>query len=446
MIRNEALLEAVAAIPVIDAHTHLVGGHLGARGLHDILLYHMAVSDLYAAGCPSGARLTEYPNAPSEDEALRRLAEAIPFLPLVENTSTSWMVRIILRDLYAWHEPITIDNWRRLDAMVRERAGDRSWHYEVLRRIGVRKLGTEWARREQGQDDAILEYALEWAFFTRCQWGEYDTPLYELERCWGRNPEPPTPIGPGGRPPVERAIVTLNDVHEALDSYVAHVPKDRIFAIATHLSTDIDYRVVEDVEMARALERRKHARAEERDIYASYVHEHLLAALEQDSNHLTLQFSLAAEPLPYETGSRISQRTLRQLGEMIGRHPGLKFQCFLASRHANQSLCTLCRELPNLSLSGFWWHNFVPDTIRQVLCERLDLLPLNKQIGFFSDAYCLEWVYGKLALVRSAIANVLADKIRDGQYDPELALRIARAILYDSPQSLLGFQPASTLT
>jgi hypothetical protein len=50
------LEQALAEVPRFDVHTHLVGGPLGARGLHDLLLYHMVVSDLYAAGCPSGAR------------------------------------------------------------------------------------------------------------------------------------------------------------------------------------------------------------------------------------------------------------------------------------------------------------------------------------------------------------------------------------------------------
>jgi hypothetical protein len=55
------LERALQEVPLLDVHTHLVGGKLGARGLHDILLYHMAISDLYAAGCPNGARLTEFP-------------------------------------------------------------------------------------------------------------------------------------------------------------------------------------------------------------------------------------------------------------------------------------------------------------------------------------------------------------------------------------------------
>lgn len=445
MSLEHELFEALGEITVIDTHTHLVGGALGARGLHDVLLYHMAVSDLYAAGCPSGARLTEFPGWPSREEASLRIEEALPFLPLVENTSTSWAIRIILRDLYEWHEPLTAGNWRRLDDSIQERSTDRAWQRDLLRRMRVRKIGTEWARREQGQDDDIFDYALEWAFFTRCQWGEYDTPLYELERCWEKSPEAPSPIGSGKRPEVKRSIASLDDIHEALASYVAHLTKIRLLSTATHLSTDLDYRVPTDVQMAAALTRRATAGPDERNIYAAYVHEHFLSALEKHAPHITFQFSLGAEPLPHETGSRIAQHTIAQLGDMISRHPGLKFQCFLSSRHANQSLCTMCRELPNFSLTGFWWHNFFPGAIRQVFEERLDMLPTNKHIGFFSDAYCLEWSYAKLVLVRRCMAEVFAQKIRMGHYDREMALRVARAILYDTPQTLLGFTPSPTL-
>src|SRR5271169_3776284 len=98
---------ALAAMPILDIHTHLVGGKLAARGLHDILLYHMVVSDLYAAGCPSGARLTEFPDWPDKAEAHQRIREALPYLPLIRNTSCHWGLRIILHELYAWDEPIT---------------------------------------------------------------------------------------------------------------------------------------------------------------------------------------------------------------------------------------------------------------------------------------------------------------------------------------------------
>ena len=432
---------ALGELPMLDIHTHLVGGKLGASGLHDVLLYHMVVSDLYAAGCPSGARLTQYPGWPTRKEAGTRILEALPFLRHIQNTSSWWGVRLILADLYDWREPITSDNWQKLDAQIRERADDRAWHHSVLDQLRIRRTGTEIARRGPGEDDDRLQYALEWGFFTRCQWGEFDTALYELERCWGRQPESPSPIGASGRPATERTIRTLDDVHAAMRHYLESIPLRRILSTATHLSTDIDFRPVTDVEMESALGRRAEAGVAERDIYASYVNEAFLAALEKRGKEIVFQFSFGAEPLPFETGSRLAQRTIAHLAKMMGQHPKLHFQCFLASRHANQSLCTLARELPNFSLAGYWWHNFFPDVIRQVMAERLDMLPANKQVGFFSDAYCVEWTYAKAVLVRKQLAKVLAERIQQGQYTRDEALGVARAILFESPQSLLGFIP-----
>lgn len=434
------LKDALAELPVFDVHTHLVGGTLGARGLHDILLYHMSASDLYAAGCPTGARLTPYPGRPDRKEAHARLREAIPYLKHARNTSMQWMVRIILRDLYGWDSPITASNWEELDAAIRERADDRGWAREIFDRIGVQRTCTEWTRREQGQDDDRLQYSLEWAFFARNQWGEFDTALYELERCWDEPVRPPTPIGGGNRPETKRTIRTVEDVHAAMDHVLRTIPYERIISYATMFSTDLSYRQVTPDEMAAALKRRDQAGPAERDTYASYLTELFLSGLEEHANTLVLQFSIAAEPLPFETASRLSQATIGQLAEIIARHPRLRFQCFLASRHSNQAFCTLARELPNLSLVGYWWHSFFPSAIRQMMEERLDMLPVNKQVGFFSDAYCAEWVYGKLVMARKVMAQVLARKVEQGQYSFDEAASIARSILFETPQAF-GMAP-----
>ena len=441
----EELCDELAQVPVIDVHTHLVGGRLGARGLHDIVLYHMAASDLYAAGCPTGARLTEYPGWPTKDEAHARIREALPYFKYVRNTSISWGIRMILADLYDWRDPIDEHNWQKLDDIIRQRADDRAWHRDILRRLNIRRSGTELSRRGGGEDDDALQYALEWAMFTRSRWGEYDTALYELEYTWGKPPGVAPTISAGARPPAERTVQSLADVHDAIEHYVNVIPYDQVLSTATTVSSDLDYRLVSDAEMEAAMARRNQASPAERDAYASYITEAFLTALEKKAGDRTVfQFAFGAEVLPYETGSRLSQKVIGQFAEIIARHPNLRFQCFLASRHANQALCTLCRELPNLSLVGCWWHNFFPSIIRQVLAERLEMLPVNKQIGFFSDAYCLEWVYGKMMIVRRCLAEVLADKIQQGQYTRADAITIAHEILYASPQSLLGFEPAVT--
>src|SRR5207253_1923734 len=104
---------------------------------------------------------------------------------------------------------------------------------------------------------------------------------------------------------------------------------DRVISTATGVSTDIDYRLPSDDEMTQALARRDVAGVADRDIYAAYIGEAFLTELEKRGDRILFQFSLGAEPLPYETGSRLSQRTIGQLAEMVGRHPRLNFQCFL---------------------------------------------------------------------------------------------------------------------
>ena len=437
----DSLEKALAELPILDVHTHLCGAKLAARGLHDILLYHMIVSDLYAAGCPSGARLAQFPNWATKEEAHQRIQEALPYLRFIQNTSGWWGVRIILRDLYNWNEPITPDNWRRLDDLIRERADDRAWARSILKRVNIQRTCAEYCRRGQGEGDDVLQYSLEWGMFMRTQWGEYDTAVYDLERTWGRAPEAPAPIGGGPRPPTDRVIKTLADVHAAIKHYVDSIPYEQVISTATGISTDIDYRLPSDAEMEKALKNRTQAGPAERDIYAAYIGEAFLSALEKRSGEIVFQFSFGAEPLPFETASRISQKTLAQLAEIVGRHPKLRFQCFVSSRHANQTLCTLCRELPNFSLAGFWWHNFFPAAIRHVMAERLDMVPVNKQVGFFSDAYVVEWAYAKVLIVRRQMAQVLGGKVDQGQYAFDEAVNVAREVLFETPRTLVGMTP-----
>lgn len=433
----DAVLEIVSQLPIVDAHTHLLEDRPAARGLDDIVLYHMAVSELYAAGAPHARRLTEFPGVPDEQERTDRLAAAVPFMQHVKNTSTSWGVRIILRDLYGWNEEVTESNWRRLHGLITERSADPAWPGEVLKRAGIVHAATEYARRGQVHNPMFF-YTLEWGFFTRCAWGAFDTPLVELERCVGSEPGVSAPIAAADesseKPP---QLTSISAIQDAIREYVGALPpKGVIRSTATHVSVDLDLRPVTDSQLTEALSRRDRASQEEQSIYASYVNEMLLSEMAELRPDLIFQFSYGAEPLPYETGSRTSDRSLRQIGEMIARHPKVNFQCFLASRYANQPLCTMSRELPNFSLAGYWWHNFFPAITSDVMDERLDMLPTNRFVGFFSDAYCVEWSYAKAVIVRRLLAEALAKRVERSQLDPHVAKDIASRILYDTPYQM----------
>ncbi len=436
------LFDGIGTIPILDVHTHLDADHLSARGLHDILLYHMVISDLASAGCPSRSRL---PEIPGEEEIEKRIEEAVAFLPYIRNTSLYWAMTRMLKDLYQWEKPIDINNWRLIDAIIKERSGDKTWEQNVMRLSGISRYSTELWRQKDGSRDDWLQYSLEWAFFTRSQWGVCDISLLELERAWNQDePSEPLPVTLGDQRPVfPKMIKTIEDVHDAIDHYVKCIPYEQIISTAQHFSTDINFHKVGETDMSTALLNRTNAGATERDIYASYILEAFLTRLAPYGENLIYHFSIGAEPLPYETGSKLRQETIFELADVFERHPGIRFQALLSSEHTNQSFCTLAREIPNLSLAGFWWHNFFPGTIRKIINERLDMLAVNKQVGFFSDAYCLEWAYAKSFMVRLQYAEVFAQKVNQGQYTLDDAFSIARAILFETPRDLVGMIPGN---
>ena len=408
--------EALTGFQWLDVHTHLDASHLGARGLHDVLLYHMVLSDLKSAGMEHNARLSEHPD---EAEVTQRIEAALPYLPAIGNTSCMWGVRIILAELYDWPDAVTADNWRAIHDRIKERNGDARWHREMMRKAGVARAMTEWARRHDGGADDILDYCYELAFFSRAKAGVHDIPVGELEAATGR------------------VVRTLADVDEAMAAYMAAIPRGQVRSTAQHISTDIRYSAVSREQMAQALTNRDHAGPAERDIYASYLLRYFLGEL-QKLGSIVSQFSIGAEPAGEETYSILHQDTTSAVEGLLREFPRLHFQVFLASDHANQAFCSLARQYGNFSLAGYWWHSFFPPFIERAMEARLDMVSSARQVGFFSDAYCLEWQYAKAVIVRKLLAHVLAKKIEAGQYTTDLALDIARRILRDTPQKLLG--------
>ena len=415
--------EGLASFQWLDVHTHLDASHLGARGLHDVLLYHMVLSDLKSAGMEQNARLSEHPD---DSEVSRRIDAALPYLPAIGNTSCVWGVRIILAELYDWREAVTADNWRAIHDRIKERNGDARWHREMMRKAGVARAMSEWARRHDGSADDVLDYCYELAFFSRAKAGVHDIPLRELEAATGRD------------------VRTLADVDEAMAAYMAAIPRGQVRSTAQHISTDIRYSAVSREQMAQALANRDQAGPAERDIYASYLLRYFLGEL-QKLGSVVSQFSIGAEPAGEETYSILHQDTIAAVEGLLREFPRLHFQVFLASDHANQAFCSLARQYGNFSLAGYWWHSFFPPFIERAMEARLDMVSSARQVGFFSDAYCLEWQYAKAVMVRKLLARVLVKKIEAGQYTTDLALDIARRILRETPQRLLGmtFEPSS---
>ena len=315
----QELETALAEVPVLDIHTHLVGGRLGARGLHDVLLYHMVISDLYAAGCPSGGAADAISGWPDEEESPRRIAEA---RAASDAHSEHQLVLGRAADsrgiCTAGTSRSTADNWRRAgrhDPRTGRRPRVASRHSRSSSESAAP------ARKSPGAAAARMTTGCNtrWnGLFSRAANGANSTrPCYELERCWGRAPESPSPIGAGGRPPTDRARSARWPTFMRRWTITSTAfPTSKILSTATHFSTDIDYQLGQRrPRWKRRWPGASQAGPAERDIYASLHQRSVLdgAGKAAAADRVSIQLG-APSRLPYETGSRVSQRTIGQLG------------------------------------------------------------------------------------------------------------------------------------
>ena len=59
--------------------------------------------------------------------------------------------------------------------------------------------------------------------------------------------------------------------------------------------------------------------------------------------------------------------------------------------------------------NGHWWYSNTPSFIARDLQARLEAVPRNKIVGYYSDMYKLEFALPKFAMFKRCLAGVLAD-------------------------------------
>jgi glucuronate isomerase len=100
---------------------------------------------------------------------------------------------------------------------------------------------------------------------------------------------------------------------------------------------------------------------------------------------------------------------------------------------------------PNVLPMGHWWYANVPAYIAADLRARLQALPKVKLLGYYSDAYKLEFIAPKFNMYRKILAEVLAElAARSSGWSLSDALQLAKLILIDNPKRVFGGSPETS--
>jgi glucuronate isomerase len=136
----------------------------------------------------------------------------------------------------------------------------------------------------------------------------------------------------------------------------------------------------------------------------------------------------------YQGQDLFDRRTsLIQYRDLFNSFPEVAFPISVLTSGQNQELVAYSWIFPNVIPNGHWWYSNIPAYIRRDLGERLQAVPKTKQIGYYSDAYKLEFVLPKYNMYRRVLADTLADDfVRPKRMTETEAVALGKRILRDN--------------
>jgi len=131
--------------------------------------------------------------------------------------------------------------------------------------------------------------------------------------------------------------------------------------------------------------------------------------------------------------------SLHEYRALFNHFSTVTFPVSTLSPDAAAELVAYAWIFPNVLPMGHWWYSNVPTFISEDLRARIQALPKVKLLGYYSDAYKLEFVLPKFRMYRSILSETLADEcVRARGWSSERALQLGKLILLDNPRRIFG--------
>jgi glucuronate isomerase len=125
--------------------------------------------------------------------------------------------------------------------------------------------------------------------------------------------------------------------------------------------------------------------------------------------------------------------------ELFNHFPNVTFPVSTLAPDASAELVAYAWIFPNVLPFGHWWYANVPAYIAGDVRARLQALPKVKLLGYYSDAYKLEFIAPKFNMYRRILAEALAESVvRLSGWSVDDALQLAKLVLIDNPKRIFG--------
>jgi glucuronate isomerase len=398
----DALYEQIAELPLVDPHTHINPLRPAARSLDDILGYHYYTELAHSAGMPQA------PLAPDFDPR-ERVRLILDYLDRTyDNTAQAFWFLEIARTFLDFDGPrVTASDTDYLWEQAEKVMGEPDWDLHVLEHSNLEQvfLTNDFDDPLEGFDTSRYIPCL-----------RTDDLVFHLDKpATQQRLAKATGVEVGDGATLRQAVAKLFEHFTSKGAracaislppdFVPHPP-----AAGGELSPGSTFWVL-----------------------AEYCREHALP----------FDLMIGVNRRVYSTGvfqgqDLFDQRTsLIQYRELFNAFLDVPFCISVLTSAQNQELASYAWIFPNVITSGHWWYSNIPVYIERDLRARLEAVPKTKQIGYYSDAYKLEFCLPKFNMYRRILAKVLAENfVRPGYLTEDRAVELAETILVDNTNRL----------
>jgi glucuronate isomerase len=415
------LYTEICRIPLLDPHSHINPQAAAAKSLDDILGYHYYTELAHSAGMSQGP--LEKDVKPRE-----RVRAILEHMNRFDNTAQySWFLEIAQTFLGFKKDRVSAEDCDTLCDAAERNMQQADWEEKVLRQTQVEKifLTNDFDDPLEGFDSGRYVPCL-----------RTDDLVFHL-----------------GKPAVRERLAKASGVEvssaghlrEAIAKLFEHFMRHGAKACAISLPPDFGPMAVSDFDLTWALGE-LFAGSEDAAVRRTCGNGAFWMLAEGCREfHMPFDLMIGVNRRVYRAGvyqgqDLFDQRTsLIQYAELFNAFPQVTFPISVLSSAQNQELVSYSWIFPNVVTSGHWWYSNIPAYLANDTRARLQAVPKTKQLGYYSDAYKLEFVLPKYNMYRRILAQILADDfVRTGVYSETQAVGLARLLLRENTERIFG--------
>ncbi len=415
------LFQELENLVLIDPHSHINPLSAASKNLADIMGYHYYTELAHSAGLPK--ELIEGPEI-TPKEKVGRVVEKLADL---DNTiQVSWLLELCREFFDFQDERITPANWEALYDTAEKKMSQPDWEQQVLKHSKLEKvfLTNEFDDPLSGfdtnlyvpclrTDDLVFHFSKK-------------TVQDRLAKATGEE------------------VADASTLRTAIGKLFQHFTSKGARACAISLPPTFSPRKVDpgaaSAVIKHAIKGQKLTGSEEA-ILSSFI----FWTLTEFCSEFRLPFDLmiGVNRRVYENGvyqgqdlydSRVS---LIEYREVLNAFPQVTFPISVLTHMANQELVSYSWIFPNVVANGHWWYSNTPAFIDMDTRSRLEAIPRNKVIGYYSDMYKLEFALPKFRMYRRILARVLATEfVQNRGWSEEQALALGKQVLRGNVETI----------